>query len=777
MDSRHNPSLLVDVPFEKDRVDGGFSTPKLECDCVTSSDIDYLINQLGIIRNYYDNKTILEGVIISIRYKRVAPKSSRVSRLLCHFKSSYDTTIGAKYEEKYVGDKITYNHVLTHFVSKLELLETISELKDAKKILDDCYNGKFLAGYLDKGCREQQSSYFKNKQICKTVFYKIMCDISYIRDFFVLLPTAEKKKKNEVLVTFFPVPDLNIELFLRSINVNGRLKILDKNNAILTSEQYQLLYDNAPYMICMENDDFSNFEFDEYEKIDVPVGRTLPPPDDSIPFIGVFDTIIERNSYLSSYIKYENLVSEHYYDDSDNYVHGTRVDSILIEGNRLNPKYEDDCGLFKVLHFGVGGKGKIEIDILFKAIEEKVKEYCSTVKVWNLSLGDELGVHPNYVSLLGAKIDEISKKYNVLFVVAGTNISKKYNDIIIGSPADSFNSIVVNSVKSVENPIPASYSRRGPILTFFQKPDIAYYGGDDGEELNCYSPNFDYFCKGTSYAAPFIARKAAYLIHKAHFPVECAKALIIDSAFGWRRKYKDSDALYVGYGIPAISIKEIIGSKKDEIKMIIYGKTLEQNTLVHDIPILLDANNKFNYAAKLIFCYFVDGSRNKGVDYSDQEISVKFGLARRHFNGKDKRYHYIVDSINKDKQGMSSGSITERNAIGDFGKWNNTKVLVEGPMQQRRSKKYDIDIPLWGIHVQHLKRFGSISKCMWTNTPDEVSVRFGLVATFKTIDGTDADLTEYVRKLRSNSNYRVREIDFDIENDISVVESETLVFE
>lgn len=776
MDNLHNPSLLVDAPFEKDRVDGGFSLSKMDCSFITDEDINHLIKEIEAIQNYYSEKNEIEGVVVSVRYKRIAPKSNRIRRLLCHYRAAYETTIGAKFEEIKQEDKVAHNHVVTHFLNKAELSYTLEELKESSCIIKSCYNSTFYNTYLEKGNREKQSDYFKGKRLAKTNFFQIMCDVSYIKDFLVLTP-LEKSLKNEILVTFFPIPNLNLEVFLRSLGVEGSIKILDKNNAILSNEQYQMVYERAPYIICMDNDDFSLYQIDDSQGQDNSCGRILPKLDDSIPTIGVFDTIIERENYLSPYIQFENLVSDEYYEDPLNCVHGTKVDSLIIEGNRLNPKYEDDCGLFRVIHFGVGGKGKIEIDVLFKAIEEKVREHSATVKVWNLSLGDELGIHPNYVSLLGAKIDEVSKKYNVLFIIAGTNISKKYKDMIIGSPADSFNSIVVNSVKSVENPVPASYSRKGPVLTFFQKPDIAYYGGDEGEELSCYSPNFDYFCKGTSFAAPLIARKAAYLIHKAHFTVECAKALIIDSAYGWRRKYKNADSLYVGYGVPAISIKDIIGSKKDEIKIVIHGRTIEQNTLVHDIPIILDDKKKFNYGAKLVFCYFVDGNRNQGVDYTEQEISVKFGLAERKLNKKDGRYHYVVDSINKDKQGSSDGLVMEGHAIEDFGKWNNTKVLVEGPGQQKKAKEYNVDVPFWGISIQHLNRFGTISKDTWNKNPDSVSAKFGIVATFKTIDGTDSELKEYIRRLRANTNYRVREIDFEIENDVSIKENETLTIE
>ena len=59
------------------------------------------------------------------------------------------------------------------------------------------------------------------------------------------------------------------------------------------------------------------------------------------------------------------------------------------------------------------------------------------IKVWNLSLGSKLEIKPNFISLEAAELDRIQSEYDVIFVVAGTNIpagvTKK--NMRIGSPA------------------------------------------------------------------------------------------------------------------------------------------------------------------------------------------------------------------------------------------------------------------------------------------------------------------------------------------------------
>lgn len=81
------------------------------------------------------------------------------------------------------------------------------------------------------------------------------------------------------------------------------------------------------------------------------------------------------------------------------------------------------------------------------------------------------------MSFVGSVLDRLQAEHDVLFVVSGTNrYADNKNAFRIGAPADSLNSIVVNSVDSVTKE-PAEYSRKGPVLSAFIKPDVSYYGG------------------------------------------------------------------------------------------------------------------------------------------------------------------------------------------------------------------------------------------------------------------------------------------------------------
>lgn len=131
------------------------------------------------------------------------------------------------------------------------------------------------------------------------------------------------------------------------------------------------------------------------------------------------------------------------------------------------------------------------------------------IKVWNLSLGSILPIKPNFISPEAAELDKIQSEFDVVFVIAGDQWQSRHEPIPIGAPADSLNSLVVNSV-TLEG-TPASYHRVGPVLSFFHKPDVSYYGGDTGQHMHVCTPTGEGLVKGTSFSAP-VDSSARWLI-------------------------------------------------------------------------------------------------------------------------------------------------------------------------------------------------------------------------------------------------------------------------
>lgn len=172
---------------------------------------------------------------------------------------------------------------------------------------------------------------------------------------------------------------------------------------------------------------------------------------------------------------------------------------------------------------------------------------------------------------------------------------------------------------------------------------------------------------GTSYAAPWITRKMAYLIQKLGLTRETAKALLIDSATAWKT-IDESKSEYIGFGRVPIRIEEIINSPKDEIKFYIEGVSDLYDTYTHNIPVPL-YKDKYPFIAKATLCYFPKCSRNQGVDYTNTELDIYFGRI-----GNDGR----IKSINENNQSEGlEGYTTERNAREFYRKWDNVKHITQ----------------------------------------------------------------------------------------------------
>ena len=128
-------------------------------------------------------------------------------------------------------------------------------------------------------------------------------------------------------------------------------------------------------------------------------GPTIPSPSDE-PVIGVIDTLFSRDVYFSDWVEYQPMIrDEDKLNDMDNYMHGTEVTSIIVDGPALNPALDDGCGRFRVRHFGVASKKNNSNRTIMENIRRAVIGNPD-IKVWNLSLGSDEEVSRNFISPL-----------------------------------------------------------------------------------------------------------------------------------------------------------------------------------------------------------------------------------------------------------------------------------------------------------------------------------------------------------------------------------------
>ena len=683
------------------------------------SHLKNLHSSLVATREFWLDNKIIEGVLISVYYDRIVAKSNRINGYLDGGRNStpIDTVVGAKFNP----DKT--KHIITHYISKDILDKTInisSKVIDLFEksfsegiITDELFNKPFIFDKL------QYSDYSLSKSTFK----------QYLRDaFFVEKFSVEKVERQDLrnsIVTFYDV-NTNIHDLLKKINIDiSAANILDRTTVLLDEKKVDIVLSKVPYLVSMAVENFSSLSPEDFQGIVNQVEIPIPLPKTE-PVIGVIDTLFDRNVYFSEWVEYHDWISDDIRKEAADYKHGTAVSSLIVDAPNLNKNLDDGCGRFQVRHFGVAlHKGFNSFNII-KQIREIVSQNTD-IKVWNLSLGSNDEIKDNFISAEAAVLDEIQFEYDVIFVIAGTNgkISGEQRKKI-GSPADSLNSLIVNSVDFNNNP--ADYSRKGIVLSFFIKPDIAYYGGGNGQFINVCEPLGSARVSGTSYAAPLVARKLAYLIYIMGLSREEAKALLIDSAINWNDKKTFEERILIGNGIIPVRIEDILSTPDDEIKFIVSDISEKYNSYNYNFPVPL-SENKYPYVAKATMCYFPKCSRNQGVDYTNTELNITFGR----LTGKD------IKPINGDRQHFDDapGYIKENSARSIFRKWDNVKHIGESFTPKKRSKSVlNTSNPQWGMSVKTIERL---------RRRDGDGIRFGVVVTLKEINGVNR-IDDFIRQ-------------------------------
>lgn len=739
-----NELLQLKGRFEQKSSSNRPGSPKLLANQKVSSEkLLKLKKELVVLKEYWLKVPYFEGALISTTYVDVVAKSRRMKEL---FKKSNkvqpnDCIVGAKFFE---SDSNKKKHVITYYVDLEVLDETINKLDTVASILLNDFDGEILTEKLNS-ISDKKISY-EPSGISKTRFLQTIVDVSSIENFGI--PQNELDELSTSIISIFDINIPTTELLKRiGLNVPD-YRIIDGATILLTPDQLTILNEKAPYLIAMATTDISELDLQNSELFNSEQTMSIPSPTDE-PVVGVIDTMFDNSVYFSEWVTFQDKVDSEIPIERSDYEHGTAVSSLIVDGSSINPELDDGCGRFRVKHFGVARGSKFSSFSILKSIKEIVAENRD-IKVWNLSLGSALEIQKNFISPEAALLDEIQFEYDVLFVVAGTNkrISDK-DGMKIGAPADSINSLVVNAVD--KNNKPATYSREGNVLSFFNKPDISYYGGDKKDKMRVCMPNGEYFVSGTSFAAPWITRKVAYLIHKIGLSREVAKALIIDSAISWFKPNISSNL--IGYGVVPRRIENVLNTTDDEIKFVLSGESLMYDTYNYNLPVPI-VDEKHPYIAKATLCYFPKCSRNQGVDYTNTELDIYFGR----LNGKK------IVTVNDNKQN-DNVALPEKEARGMYRKWDNIKSIVEYVKTNGRAKKA-YENGLWGFSLKTKERL---------NNGDGKNLRFGIVVTLKEIKGVNR-ISDFISQC-SMRGWLVNRIDIKTMIDIYNIAEEDIDFE
>ena len=694
-----------------------------------------LIDDLKSLQVYWKKHSLIKGALISVYYTGVVAKSNRIRALLCKGASDPNDSIrGAKF----AGDPDHIQHVFTYYVGLDVISNTIDRLTIVGDIIEHDYSGKIQYSDIE-ALNKGEKRYKYQAQLAKTNFVNAVVDVFYVQKFSV--DFAETDEDGEAIVTLYKT-DVKTEEIFRAIGIDYlNVKQIDENTILLRPDEIACLKENAPYLIAMKVRDLREIPVEDSVMNDSGVVQ-IPSPKQE-PIIGVIDTPFSKDVYFKDWVTYENMLDENIKLDQDDYIHGTEVTSIIVDGPTINPALDDGCGRFRVKHFGVAKRGRFSSYSILRSIRKAVSQNRD-IKVWNLSLGSILPIKPNFISPEAAELDKIQSEFDVVFVIAGTNGDPDKKRMAIGAPADSLNSLVVNSV-TLEG-MPASYHRVGPVLSFFHKPDISYYGGDIGQPMHVCAPTGENFVKGTSFSAPWISRKMAYLICTLGFSREVAKALIIDAAAGWDRK--DDASCSIGYGIVPQRIEDIVKTPDDEIRFVMMGTTDAYETYTYRIPVPI-YNDRQPFYARATLCYFPKCVKDQGVDYTTTEMDIHFGRV------KEKGGKAVIASINSNSQGDDDGChLHEPEARQLYRKWDNVKLISE-ELKDRAVPRKVYGAGMWGLSIKTKERL---------KEKNGRGLSFGVVVTLKEMYGENR-IDDFI-KLCMLRGWVVNRVD--IENQIDI---------
>lgn len=703
---------------------------------VTGHKLNSLVSKLFSIKDFWihENRPF-NGILISAHYNKIVAKSNRISGLFKGDKSNY-AIVGAKFNTEKT------KHIITYFLSIDDLDNSIDMLCKSDEVISSVFKDGIDKTIFDNFVTDKID--FQKYGLTKSMFKQIVADVSYIDDFEVEKATQQFK---ESIITLYDIGMDTKQLFHEiGIDILSS-RILDNRTVFLDENQSKVLFEKAPYLVSMATENLSDLSpedfIEDYQQDIVHI------PSPSIePVIGVIDTLFDTRVYFSEWVEYHDMVDKNIPKNSGDYRHGTAVSSIIVDGPKLNPWLNDDCGRFRVRHFGVATGTQFSSFTIIKQIKCIIAEN-KDIKVWNISLGSNKEVNDNFISAEAAVLDQIQAENDVIFVVAGTNKPNE-NVVKIGSPADSINSLVVNAV--TKSGLSTKYTRKGLALSFFAKPDVSYYGGSEEKYIQVCEPLGAALVAGTSFAAPWIARKLSYLIDVLGLNREVAKAMIIDSARGWNEAPTPEEVATYGHGVVPIKIGDIVQTKDDEIKFVVTDISEKWNTYNYHFPVPLK-DDSYPYFARATMCYFPICDRSQGVDYTNTELNLHFGRIKD--NGK-------LNEINDDKQnqedslGTAKSFILEGEARERFRKWDNVKYISEKPKSRKIPKK-SYKNKEWGMEIKTNNRL---------DPKDGVGLRFGVVVTLKEMYGINR-IDEFIRNCHLNG-WLVNKID--IENRIDIHE-------
>ena len=378
----------------------------------------------------------------------------------------------------------------------------------------------------------------------------------------------------------------------------------------------------------------------------------VPKEGESYPTIGVLDSGIRRNAYLSPWLLEQN--EEYYGEELQDKSHGSMVASVLEYSDELNgTDYASTDGVMMLEAVIIPDRKKEQIyaEDLLENVRDAVQRH-KNIKIWTMSVGTNEECALDSFSEYGMALDNIADENGVLIIKsAGNNTTFNHGVPMprIAKMADSVRALVIGSIAGDKQQYdmadinaPSPFSRRGPGPQYVIKPDLVAYGGNAGRNPDgtITTNGIRVFnesgilssAAGTSFSTPWVARIAADLdFHlDGDFDPLLIKALLVHNAtypIGQAMSMTDKKR-YMGFGMPR-GTRDILYNDDHEITLILRDE-LEKKSYINimDFPFsssLVGEDGLFRGQIILTMVSEPLLSASQGSEYCQSDISVSFG--------------------------------------------------------------------------------------------------------------------------------------------------------
>lgn len=385
---------------------------------------------------------------------------------------------------------------------------------------------------------------------------------------------------------------------------------------------------------------------------DSKIATKYPDSHENYKTLGILDSGVSSNTYLSPWIEGERWSV--YPEGRIDSTHGTFVAGIALYGDECENQewiQHKNFRIFDATIFPDTTKEDIEEDELVNNIQEVIKKYHSSVKIWNLSISIAREISDVKFSDFAIALDDIQDKYKILICKSAgncTNFAFNKPKGRLHQGADSIRSLVVGSLAhkkcgydKVPEFYPSPFSRLGPGPEYIIKPDISHFGGNAGigengkiipNGVKSFSPSGEITkAAGTSFSTPRIAALATALYQElsGEFNPLFIKALIIHSANYFEKLEipEDQRTKHMGFGLPKSS-QEILYNTPNEATLIMTG-TLYKGEMIDildfPLPPCLIKNGYYSGQIIVTLVYHPLLDATQGIEYCQSNIDIKFG--------------------------------------------------------------------------------------------------------------------------------------------------------